>query len=183
MKKMKRDFKFKDAILINFINLNYKEREMVRGWRNNNDIRKWMYSNHNISIREHREFLERIKEDNRNFYWITKKITGEYVGVISLNNVDFRNKNVYMGIYKCPDCKLSGAGHLLIECLKKLVFDIAKLHTLRLEAVDANKGAIEFYKREGFKKEGKLKEAFFINDKWHDVIIMGLIRKNKRHGT
>src|SRR3990167_2430885 len=67
---LRRDFKFGDILLINFMNLGDKEKEIVRGWRNNVDIRKWMYSDHIISEEEHTRFIEELKIDNKNSYWL-----------------------------------------------------------------------------------------------------------------
>lgn len=161
-----------DVTLRNFINLTTEEMEMILEWRNHEDIRKWMYSDHIISKDEHFRFMEGIKQDNKNFYWLVKNKEG-YVGVISLNRIDLKNKNAYIGIYSNP--KLSRVGGLLMECLKKLAFDTANLHTLKAEAIWTNKHAIDFYKKSGFSEEGRLKEFIFKNGKWQDVIVMGII--------
>ena len=158
MPDLRKDFEFKDAMLINFINLTNSEKEMVRIWRNNEDIRRWMYTKHVISRKEHFDFIERLKDEERNFYWLSKDRQGEYIGVIDLKKEDAADKHAYLGIYKSPDCKLRGAGALLVECLKRLSFDIADLQTLKLEVSNENDHAIRFYKRMGFQEEGKRNE-------------------------
>ena len=151
----RRDLEFKDTVLINFINLTDREKEMVRVWRNNENIRKWMYSNHIISEEEHSGFIERLRNGGNNFYWISKDSMDRYMGAIYLNRVDLVDRDAYLGIYKSPDCGLSGAGLLLMRCLKRLAFDIADLQTLRLEVMDGNTRAIRFYEEVGFQEEGK----------------------------
>lgn len=176
---LKRNIKVdNNLLLINFINLSDIEREKVRLWRNNEIIMKWMYQDHLISFEEHSIFINKLISDNNNFYWMIKKNTVDYIGVISLNKIDFRNKNAYFGIYSNPDSKLSGVGGLLIECLKKLAFKIANLHTLKLEVIESNKRAIDFYKKSGFIEEGRLKEFVFKDGNWQDVIVMGIIIRN-----
>ncbi len=167
-----------NTVLINFINLSDSEREIVRLWRNNEIIMKWMYQDHLISFEEHSNFINKLRADNNNFYWMIKKNTGDYIGVISLNRIDLRNKNAYFGIYSNPESKLSGGGGLLIECLKKLAFDIINLHTLKLEVIESNKRAIDFYEKSGFIEEGRLKEFVFKDGNWLDVIVMGIIKRN-----
>lgn len=167
-----------NTLLINFVNLSDGEKEIVRLWRNNEIITKWMYQDHLVSLEEHSNFINKLKADNNNFYWVIKKNTGDYIGVISLNKIDFRNKNAYFGIYSNPDSKSPGAGSLLIECLKKLAFDIANLHTLKLEVIESNERAIDFYKKSGFIEEGRLKEFVLKDDRWHDVVVMGIINRD-----
>jgi len=168
---LKKDFEIGDLLLINFINLNSVEKDLVRKWRNHKDVRKWMYQDHIISFEEHAVFIEKLKEENKNFYWLVKNKNGEYLGVIYLNKVDFLHKHAYLGIYSNPELK--GVGKFLVQALKELAFKIAKFHTLKLEVIEANKHAIEFYKKQGFKKEGKLKEFVYKNGEWLDVIVMG----------
>lgn len=175
---LRSDFVLGEVILVNFINLTYEKTEMVRNWRNKESIRKWMYSNHIISPEEHSKFIEGLQKDNKNFYWLVEDKKEEYIGVVYLNRIDLENKNTYFGIYSNPDCKMSGAGHLLIECLKKLAFDVATLHTLKLEVIVSNEIAINFYKKSGFNEEGRLKEFVFKDGKWHDVIVMGVLNRD-----
>ncbi|MEP9411504.1 MAG: UDP-4-amino-4,6-dideoxy-N-acetyl-beta-L-altrosamine N-acetyltransferase [Candidatus Brocadia sp.] len=163
------------VILINFVNLTTEEKEMVLAWRNHKNIRMWMYSDHVISQDEHFRFMENIKQDNKNFYWLVKNKEG-YAGVISLNRMDFNNKNAHIGIYSNPE--LSGVGSMLMDCLKKLAFDIAHLHTLKAEVIETNEHAINFYKKSGFNEEGRLKEFVFKDGKWLDVIVIGMIESH-----
>jgi len=118
----------------------------------------------------------KLKEESRNFYWLVKN-KDEYIGVVCLSKVDFKNKNSYFGIYSNP--QLKSVGSLLIKCLEIIAFDIACLHTLKLEVIEDNEKALNFYRKSGFKKEGKLEDYVFKNGKYENVIIMGLINKNE----
>jgi UDP-4-amino-4,6-dideoxy-N-acetyl-beta-L-altrosamine N-acetyltransferase len=181
MKGLKSDLKFGNIVLKNFVNLTLSEKMLVLKWRNSQSVRKWCYSRHIISKEEHLQFIKNLKKDNKNFYWLVEcdfnLSDKQYIGVISLNKVDFINKHAYLGIYSNP--QLKGIGKILMEALKKIAFDIMKLHTLKLEVLETNKHAIEFYKKHGFKKEGKLKEFVYKDRKWIDVIVMGIIKNEK----
>lgn len=173
--RLKKNFTFNKIRLINFINLSSQEREILRTLRNHPKIRKWMYHDDLISIKEHRDFIRKLAVLNNDFYWIAKDDKGSYLGVVYLNKVDFVNKNAYLGIYSNPAFR--GIGHTLIDCLRKLSFKLVKLHTLKLEVIETNTKAVNFYEKQGFKKEGKLKDFSYKDSKWQDVIIMGI--KNK----
>lgn len=174
---LNKNIDLENASLISFINLNDEEAEMVRQWRNHDEIKKWMYQDHIISPEEHARFINGLKEDGRNFYWLAKNKQREAIGVISLNRVDFKNGNAYLGIYSNPYRKYPNAGRLLIQCLKTIAFDIAKIHTLKLEFIETNQRIINFYRRMGFNDEGRLKEFVFKEGKRHDVIVMGIVNK------
>ena len=108
-------------------------------------------------------------------YWVAEKEDGFFLGTISLNKIDLKNKHAYIGIYSNPYNDIKNKGHLLIQCIKKLAFEIAGLHTLKLEVINNNQKAIDFYKKEGFNEEGRLKEFVFKDGYWLDVIVMGII--------
>lgn len=175
--KLRADFVFGDYLLTNFINLSNEEKEMVRNWRNSEQVKKWMFSDHTISPEEHSLFTERLKSDERNFYWVVKRSGGGYCGVILLNEVDFKNMNAYLGIYANPDYHIPGVGRILMDSLKTVTFDLAHLHTLKLEVIETNGRALDFYRKSGFIEEGKLKEFVFKDGRWYDVIIMGMVNK------
>ena len=159
----------------NFINLSAEEKEMVLGWRNQESIRKWMYSDTIISSKEHADFLSNLTKDKNNSYWVAENGDEILFGTISLNKIDFKNKHAYIGIYSNPYNEIKNRGHLLIQCIKKLAFEIAGLHTLKLEVIANNQKAINFYKKSGFNEEGRLKEFVFKDGQWHDVIVMGIM--------
>lgn len=166
-----------EVTFINFPNLNSEEKEMVRVWRNNESVREWMYQDHIITEEEHNNFITKLKNDNKNIYWLLKNISGEYIGVVSLNKIDFRNKNAYLGIYSNPESKLH-TGKLIFSSLKELISNVIPLHTLKIEVIENNERAIKFYKKSGFNEEGRLKEFIFKNGTWYDVIVMGIINSS-----
>ena len=51
----------KEIKLINFIDLNYEEKNMVLEWRNRLDIQKMMYSQSDIPLEKHLEFIDSLR--------------------------------------------------------------------------------------------------------------------------
>ncbi|QLL29925.1 UDP-4-amino-4,6-dideoxy-N-acetyl-beta-L-altrosamine N-acetyltransferase [Thermosynechococcus sichuanensis E542] len=147
---------------------------MVRRWRNHPEVKKWMYSDHEISEGEHSRFIEKLADSVKDFYYLVYK-REKAVGVLYLSKVDFCHQNAYFGIYANPERLAHGAGVILEKSALYLAFGIAKFHTLKLEVIENNKRAINFYKRMGFQEEGRLKEFVFKEGKWQDVIIMGML--------
>ncbi|MFN3599665.1 MAG: UDP-4-amino-4,6-dideoxy-N-acetyl-beta-L-altrosamine N-acetyltransferase, partial [Aquificaceae bacterium] len=142
-------------------------------WRNHPEVRKWMFSDHEISQEEHTRFIENLKRDNKNFYYLAYK--GDVpIGVISLIRVDFKNRNAYWGVYSNPENKILGAGIILEKTILNLAFEMIGLHTLKLEVIEDNERAKSFYKNMGFLEEGRLKEFVFKDGLWKDVIVMGI---------
>ena len=181
MVDLRQDFSFDKLKVKNFVTLSIDEAEFVRSFRNHDDIRKWMYSDDIIPLQGHINFINSLKENDRNYYWLVE-MEEKNIGVISLNRIDFKHRNAYIGIYANPFTALRGKGELLIRCIKKLAFDYAGLHTLKIEVMDTNEKAINFYKKVGFSEEGRLKEFVYREGNWHDMIIMGIIHGREDYG-
>ena len=70
-----------------------------------------------------------------------------------MNRLDPKNRNAYFGIYANPEEKIHGAGLILEKSAISLAFDVAQLHTLKLEVIEDNERVINFHKRMGFEEE------------------------------
>jgi len=173
-----KDFNFNEIMFKNFINLSSKEKEVVRNLRNNRDVSKWMFTNRYIEREEHESFIQGLAGSNSSAYWLVKGNKGKYLGVISLTRLSLQNKNAYLGMYVNPCCRSQGTGTLIFKYFKKIVFNVFKLHSLRVEVIQDNSKAILFYKKIGFIKEGVLREFVYKNRKWCSVIIMGILKRD-----
>jgi UDP-4-amino-4,6-dideoxy-N-acetyl-beta-L-altrosamine N-acetyltransferase len=181
IEKLRINLELDGITLNNFINLPLEKLEMIRRWRNNLNVRKWMYNDSIINREEHINFIKKLKKDSENFYYlvVNEKID---IGVVYLNKVDFKNKNAYFGIYANPKNRVIGAGSLLCYSILQVVFDIINFHTLKLEVIENNFKALGLYRKFGFKKEGRLREFVFRDGKWLDVIIMGITAEEYKIG-
>ncbi|MBI4971505.1 MAG: GNAT family N-acetyltransferase [Candidatus Omnitrophica bacterium] len=59
-------------------------------------------------------------------------------------------------------------------------FNRLNLHRVRLGVVDQNKPALKTYTKMGFRIEGKAREQFFVDGKFRDVILMGILDREFR---
>lgn len=80
--------------------------------------------------------------------------------------------------YRLLDPKLAGRGYTT-EAVRLLVDYLFKVHTWhRLELLIApeNAASVRVAQKCGFSEEGTLRQAFFINGRYHDVTMYGLLR-------
>ncbi len=127
--------------LIDFKNLSKEELYLVLKWRNHPNIRVWMYNKKKISMDEHLNFINSLKQNNTKEYFLLKK-DDDYIGVIDLNGT-------YLGIYANPHKKR--VGDILLNEIIRYAFDTKKLLFLKAEVYKENKKAIKLYERHGFK--------------------------------
>ncbi len=174
---LRETFNFEDVRLKNFVHLT-DEAEIIRKWRNNPKIRRWMFSDHIITPEEHRSFLKKLNEDDKNFYWLVENNEGICLGVVYLNKVDFKNKSAYLGVYSNPESVIKGKGQVLLNHLLKVAFEKANLYKVKLEVFEDNGRALSLYERNGFIEEDRLKKHVFRDGSWLNVIVLGLLNKN-----
>ena len=62
--------------------------------------------------------------------------------------------------------------------MMRYAFEQLRLHRITLYVHEFNERAIGVYERCGFKHEGRLREAHFMDGKYTDVLIMGLLRED-----
>ena len=169
---MKNFIEFKDMILINFTDMNEEEQDKVLSMRNDKRIRRWMVNDKVITREEHKAFMDALKTDTTNHYFLVKR--NEYNGVVSLNRYDSYNRRAYLGIYANPDLSGKGAGTACMQVLLYLAFEVFGLHTLKLEVISDNIRAIQLYEKFGFEREGCFKDYLHRNSSWQDMLVMGL---------
>ncbi len=104
-----------------------------------------------------------------------------YIGAISFNVIDWRNRSAGLGIV-IGDKSLWGNGYGTdaMRVLMRLAFDEMNLHRLWLHVHDSNKRAITSYQKCGFKHEGALREDRFYRGRHYDTIVMGILESEYR---
>jgi UDP-4-amino-4,6-dideoxy-N-acetyl-beta-L-altrosamine N-acetyltransferase len=112
----KGDYKYK-----NFISLSDEERLTVLGWRNHENIRKWMYDQNLIEKEDHFTFIQSLKDREDCFYWLVFK-SKTPIGVFSLTNIDYQISQVSSGFYMDPNHE-ENSGFEFVTTFDRLIFE------------------------------------------------------------
>jgi len=98
------------------------------------------------------------------------------VGFIQLNRIDWISRTSYLGlVIGEKDRQGQGMGTDATSILLKYAFDCLNLRKVCLEVAAYNPGAIELYRRLGFRKEGALRAQVYLEGTCHDLVLMGLL--------
>lgn len=146
-------FQYRNYIITNFADLKVSEIKMVRIWRNKPNVRKWMFNKNIITEEEHKSFIDKLKRDRNNIYWLIKDKFNRSIGVIALKNINYDNDQAHIGIYKNPAKYkyLYEQGKNLMEMLMHIAFKKFGIRKLLAEVFSENIKAINLYKKSGFK--------------------------------
>lgn len=102
-----------------------------------------------------------------------------YIGQGSINQISWKNKLGRLSLFLKPEFWGQGYAQEVIELLIKRAFDEFELHKLWLMVWATNEKALHLYQKCGFEIEGILKDEYFWQDQFHDIIRMGKIRKKE----
>ncbi len=136
-----------------------------------------------VSSLSEEKFIEAAASpsDKQKTFVIETLAERRYVGAISFNVIDWRNRSAGVGIV-IGDKSVWGKGYGTdaMRILMRLGFDKMNLHRLWLHVFDYNQRAIASYEKCGFKREGVLREDHFARGGYHDTIVMGILESEYR---
>ncbi|MDD5503469.1 MAG: GNAT family protein [Candidatus Thermoplasmatota archaeon] len=130
-----------------------------------------------MTEKEAEEFFQKIqKDETRRWFMIVEKSTGRIIGECGLLRIfpAWRRTDVSVIIGE-KDCWGKGYGMDAIRLLQRLAFEELKLHRMSIGVVGFNKRAIRFWKKAGFRTEGREREGYFYDGKFHDFVMMRLL--------
>lgn len=146
--------------------------ERVLSWRNHPEVRRFMYTQHEISLEEHARWFTRASQDGERHLLIFE-IDATPLGFININRIASGGIADW-GFYVAPDAP-KGTGRALGVTALRYAFDSASLHKLCGQALAFNERSIRFHLNLGFQREGVLRQQHFDGQQYHDVVCFGLL--------
>ncbi|WP_449392814.1 UDP-4-amino-4,6-dideoxy-N-acetyl-beta-L-altrosamine N-acetyltransferase [Eoetvoesiella caeni] len=147
--------------------------QLVLRWRNHIDIRRYMYTRHEISLEEHCEWFRRASQDNACHLLIYEDHENIPRGFLSFRRIN-GGPIAEWGFYVSPQAP-RGTGFDLGNAALRYAFVHLNLHKICGEALGFNERSIKFHRRLGFQQEGILREQHFDGTRYYPVLRFGLL--------
>jgi ribosomal-protein-serine acetyltransferase len=157
--------------------------------RNRERLRTWLpWVDHTHSAEDVRLFVLRVLDQ---YHSNLGPQTGIWVdgilsGTVGCHPIDWANRNCSIGYW--VDAGQEGKGVITRCCVALLdfVFDELGLHRAEIRCGTGNQRSCAIPERLGFHREGIAKEAEWVNDRWVDLVVWGIVdeewrRKRNRH--
>ncbi|WP_428426626.1 GNAT family N-acetyltransferase [Pararhizobium sp.] len=107
--------------------------------------------------------------------WIIEK-DGSPIGEIRLDNMNKTDRRTLLALGIFDPSRLGqGIGPVAIALVLAHAFGTLNLHRVSLRVLAYNSRAIRAYEKCGFRVEGRERETAFVNDVWHDDLMMGIL--------
>jgi len=138
---------------------------------NKKNVFQWTKKEH-IEIINNIDTLHLIIEDNN-----YNRIGYAIVAGVKSNNKSIEIRRVVINE------KNRGYGSEFLKLMQEYTFEDLGYHKLWLDFFESNERVEGLYKRNGFKKEGKLRDLYYYNNKYITMVVMSILEdeyfKNK----
>lgn len=143
-------------------------------WRNHPEVRRFMFTRHEIGFEEHRSWFIKASQDGTRKLLIVED-SQQPIGFVQLSNVS-SNGVADWGFYTRPNAP-KGSGRKLGWAALTYAFGELGLHKVCGQAIESNRTSVAFHKKLGFKKEGALRDQKCIEGVYHTLICFGLLEQ------
>jgi len=148
-------------------------------WINDRELVLFNSAYRPVSQAEHDAWFENIRQrSDVLIFGIRLWETDQLIGSCQLHSISSISRNAELQIRLGVSAEHGkGYGTEAVKLLLQFAFTELNLHRVYLHVFATNPRAIQVYEKCGFMREGLLREAAFIDDRYIDVLVMGILRE------
>ena len=164
---------------IDILSADQQVQAQVRELRNHRDVKRYMYSDHDISEEEHRNWLRSLAGNSRQHVFVIKT-DDRLAGVVSLSAINSVHRTADWAFYLDPGLQGKGLGSLVEFWLLDHAFNEAGLEKLNCEVLASNPAVIKMHQKFGFQVEGVRRQNIIKDGQRVDVVLLGITQAEWR---
>lgn len=147
-------------------------------WMTDPDIYKNMqYDPKEQNLEKCSAFIQNSWEDKENLHCAITNEQHEYLGTVSLKNIDRKNQNAEFAIALCPKAMGKGISAAALREIMKKAFEELNLNKVYLYVRSDNQRAVAFYKKNHLTYEGCFAEHLCVEGDYKDIYWFSLRKK------
>jgi len=153
--------------------------ETYLSWLNDPEVTKYMETGRlPVTMEQLEKYYEEITNSpNHVIFAIIETETDKHIGNITLNDINWIHSNANLGIMIGEkDCWGKGYGTEAIRLITDYAF--MKLNIMKVWAgmYADHKASIRAFEEAGFTKEAELRNELYLNNEYHNKVIMSIMR-------
>lgn len=154
-----------------------EDTDLIVKWRNSDRVRRNFIYQALFTKEGHENWMRtKVASGEVIQFIICEKETERPVGSVYFRDIDPVNKKAEYGIFIGEaDAAGKGIGSETARLAVAYARDVMKLHKLMLRVFADNTAAVKSYEKAGFVQEACLKDEFFQNGKYRDLLLMAVI--------
>jgi RimJ/RimL family protein N-acetyltransferase len=156
--------------------------ETLFKWINDRDLVVLSAPYKPVSESQHNAWFQSVlKRPDAYIFGIRTVDESQLVGSCQLHSISQVHRSAELQI-RIGDSASRGRGYGTdaVRALQQFAFSDLDLHRIQLSVFATNAAAVHVYEKTGFKKEARMREAAFIEGRFIDVLVMGILRTDWR---
>jgi RimJ/RimL family protein N-acetyltransferase len=146
-------------------------------WINDPETRHFMAMRFPLSMTEEETWWESFHSRQNDYIFAIEADDGIYVGNIGLHGIERENRRAQLGIIIGEKAYWGkGYGTDAIQAMLGWSFEYQNLNRVALTVYAYNERAIACYSKCGFRQEGAMRQARYVDGQYHDELMMGILR-------
>jgi len=129
---------------------------------------------------DQKKWVESLSMRSDRFYFSVSTIEHPFVGIVRMDEFDTLNRSIRVGADIVPELRGQGLGVRLYGLIKRYCFDFMNVHRVWLAVLETNEHAQRLYSKQGFRVEGRYRQAVFRGGKYLDYILMSILESEYR---
>jgi len=131
-----------------------------------------------LSLAEYTEQLKDVcefKDTSNTISFAIDNLKGEFVGWVNMFKGNPKHGNFSFGISIFPAHRRQGYAEDAIRLILKYGFYELRYHKCNSECLADNHESVQLHKKLGFQEEGRKRKTVYMDGKFHDIILFGLL--------
>jgi RimJ/RimL family protein N-acetyltransferase len=154
--------------------------EVCASWFNDEEVNRYLLTGRRPNtVEQSRKFLQRAMFSKRDIVFaIVERESGRHIGNAGLHRIDPIFRSAVFGlVIGVRECWRRGYGTEVTRLVTDYAFARLNLHRVGLEVAADNPLARRVYERAGYRMEGARREAFYVNGRYLDSVMMSILRQ------
>lgn len=148
----------------------------VMTWINDPDIVKnFQHFDKQFTREDELGFIKKLIASDSNRVFSVFDEENNYVGQVGLNQISWENKLGRLAVFVKKEHQGKGYAQEMIRLILDKAFKELGLHKVWLVVYADNAKAIHIYEKLGFQKEGVLKDEYYWQGRYHDMMRMAIV--------
>lgn len=162
--------------MIELRDLNEDDSARLFAWRRDAEVNRWMRGLPPSDPAAHQAWFDGFRADPTRMGWIVTA-AGEPCGWAALTNITTKNRRAEWGWYIGePRARGRGAGRAAQALGLDRAFGELRLEKVWSEVLAENEIALKAQAGAGFRREGYLRRHVWKDDRFHDAVLLGVLR-------
>jgi RimJ/RimL family protein N-acetyltransferase len=160
--------------------LDERDVDDILGWVNDPEIigNLAAFAGKPLTREDELQYVRRMQSSREDRVFTITTPEGRYLGQIGLHQIFRRSAVARLSVIVASRKDMGqGVGSAAIASLLDIAFGEEKLHKVWLMCFARNERARRTYARVGFVEEGVLREEYFHEGAWHDMVRMGMLAR------